>query len=93
MSPERQRSFANDGRGYGSDSEALGGDADGANGIARSRSFLQPAPDPLMDSYGDIYSPLRSGVRPGSFTFASLNELGESNLSLSHQCSDYPRTL
>ena len=68
MSPERERSFA-DARGYGSDSEALGG-------LARSQSILHPAHDPLMDSYGDIYSPLRSGIRPGSFTFASLNELG-----------------
>ena len=68
MSPERERSFA-DARGYGSDSEALGG-------LARSQSFLHPAHDPLADSCGDIYSPLRSGIRPGSFTFASLNELG-----------------
>ena len=68
MSPERERSFV-DPRGYGSDSEALGG-------IARSQSLLHPAHDPMVDSYGDIYSPLRSGIRPGSFTFASLNELG-----------------
>lgn len=69
MSPERERSFGEQ-RGYGSDSEAVGG------GITRSQSFLQPAHDPMADSYGDIYSPLRSGIRPGSFTFASLNELG-----------------
>lgn len=68
-SPEgRQRSPA-DARGYGSDSEALGG-------LARSQSLLHPAQDALYDAYGDIYSPLRSGIQPGSFTFASLNELG-----------------
>ncbi len=75
MSPERERSFA-DARGYGSDSEALGG-------IARSQSFLHPAHDPMVESYGDIYSPLRSGIRPGSFTFVSLNELGARNTSAS----------
>ena len=64
----RQRSPA-DARGYGSDSEALGG-------LARSQSLLHPAQDALYDAYGDIYSPLRSGIQPGSFTFASLNELG-----------------
>ena len=73
MSPERRRSDGG-GRGYGSDSEALSSGA----AIGRSRSFLHPAPDPMADSYRDIYSPLRSGIRPGSFTFTSLNELGKS---------------
>ena len=76
MSPERRHSDGG-GRGYGSDSEALSSGAV----VGRSRSFLHPAPDPMADSYGDIYSPLRSGIRPGSFTFTSLNELGKTLVS------------
>ena len=81
MSPMRRRSDKG-GRGYGSDSEALSSGAV----IGRSRTFLHPAPDPMAESYGHIYSPLRSGIRPGSFTFTSLNELGKTLYSESAAC-------
>jgi hypothetical protein len=38
---------------------------------------LQLPSDPLNLAFGDIYSPLRSAIRPGSFTFQTTKELGE----------------
>jgi hypothetical protein len=63
-SPVRQGSSHWD-RGYDSDDE----------GTARfGRTLSQSLGAPLTTTFGDAYSPLRSAIRPGSYTFKSAKD-------------------
>ncbi|BDA48117.1 probable zinc finger protein Dzip1 at N-terminal half [Coccomyxa sp. Obi] len=69
-SPVRQGSSYLD-RGYDSDDESTTGRFHGRHTLSQSL-----AADPMVAAFGDAYSPLRSAIRPGSFTFKSAQELG-----------------
>ncbi|CAL8462888.1 g2422 [Coccomyxa elongata] len=69
-SPVRQGSSYLD-RGYDSDDESTTGRFHGRHTLSQSL-----AADPMTATFGDAYSPLRSAIRPGSFTFKSAQDLG-----------------
>lgn len=73
VSPVRQGSTHWD-RGYESQDE---GDARYSRRPTHTLSNTLPY-DPLNATFGEDYSPLRSAIRPGSFTYKSTNDLGAS---------------
>lgn len=68
-------------RGYDSDDESTTGRFHGRHTLSQSL-----AADPMTATFGDAYSPLRSAIRPGSFTFKSAQELGATSPSLLIHC-------